>query len=82
MFGERSDGAVGSSVMRKAVVVSFAMVMAELSCCLNSDEGAFGCNGLGEASDAGETHDVLPFATMSMDAGNGLGTGAADAMFC
>ena len=40
------------SVMRKAVVVSFAMVMAELSCCLDSDEGAFGCDGLGEASDA------------------------------
>ena len=68
--------------MRKAVVVSFAMVMAELSCCLDSDEGAFGCDGLGEASDAGETHDAFAFAMNSIDVGNRLGTGAADAMFC
>lgn len=77
MMGQFRD-----SMTRKAVAVMFAMVMAELTCCLDSNEGAHGCDGLGETSDAGETHDVFAFAKMLIDIGEILAAQAADAKSC
>jgi hypothetical protein len=64
--------------------------MLAFSHCFDSGEGAHGSVATpslewidgGSSSDAGETHGVFAFATMSIDVGNGSGTGAADAMFC